>query len=277
MKAARPTGAPRVPSLFGKARGTRTIIVPPNGMMALGAFSGSLPYGAAPNYGSPSVEAWRSVVTENAGTLPIEFLMAWIAVESGGLPCDYETAAGFVEVGPFQLDPSNLAAGSTTQAIQQPSPPCPANAYSSSVQFSQLSSSQASAIVQGGIQYVSYCQAYAQTQLSSYGYTWDQTMADYWCMVKMVHVAPAMIPGLLQGAITALGGPTGTWDDCVANAVAVPASWTSNAQIVGQYGAGGGTGAALSSLASSILGDGASTTDLLVAAAVGVALWAALS
>lgn len=241
----------------------------------MGDFNGALPYGPCPNYGASTVEAWRPDITANADGLPVEFLMAWIAIESGGLPCDYETSAGFVEVGPFQLDPSNLAAGGTTQAIQQPSPPCPANGYSAKVSFSQLSSDQVDAIVQGSIAYVQYCSAYCQTQLSAYGYTWDQTTADYWSLTKMVHVAPAMIPSLLQGAINTLGGPTGLWSDCVANAPLVPSGWTSNAQIVGQYGAGGGSGSILPSLLGG--SGGASSTDLLIAAGVGLALWAALS
>src|ERR1700677_4708401 len=201
LPAARPVRrrAPTAPALFGGPKGGRKPFVLP-WHAGLGEFSGDLPYGPAPNYGSPAVEAWRSAITSAAGgSLPVEFLMAWVAIESGGNVCDWETSTGSVEAGIFQLmSPDNITNGQTTLAAQQPSPPCPASSYTTSVPFSALSSEQASAMVQGGINYVNYCVTYATGALATNGFSWDQTTVDFWSGVKAVHVSPVMLKTMLS-------------------------------------------------------------------------------
>jgi hypothetical protein len=231
-------------------------------------------YGPAANYGSDAVEAWRPAITKAAGTLPVEFLLAWIGVESGGNPCDWETATGSIEAGIFQLmSPDNINAGSTTLAAQQPSPPCPASSFAHG-SFSALSDDQVQAMIDGGITYVNYCVGYAEAMMLQYGYSFDSSSADYWSLVKMVHVAPGTISQMMQSATNA-NSSASTWADLIASPYgsSLPANWTTNASVVGQYGAG-------SNAALNILGNTISSLQYLtlaemlligVAAAGGVA------
>lgn len=188
----------------------------------------------------PSTEAWRDLVSSQAGDKPIDFLMAWIDVESAGNPCSFTKLQ---EAGIFQLEPpDNMTQGGTTLALQHPVPPC-ATGMQTPVAFSQLTSDQANEQVRGGLQYVDYCRTVARADLNAAGYTdgWSDTDASFWQMVKMVHVAPAAIPGQLAQAVSVLGFVPPDWATWRATTTAWPASWLDNAEKVGAYGAGGGS------------------------------------
>jgi hypothetical protein len=256
---------PVAPALFGGPRGGRKPIYLQHDD-GLGLFSGDLPYGPAANYGSDSVEAWRPLVEANAGSNPVEFLLAWIAVESAGNPCSWTSLS---EAGIFQLMAGdNIANGQTSIAEQHPVPPCVSNQQTSS-SFSALTSDQATAQVQGGINYVNWCVGYANGALLANGYSWDQSSMDFWIATKMSHVAPGALSALLAAAVSQGSAPS-TWDDTVTAASAAgttyPANWIQNAQVVGQYGAGGG----------SLLG-GLGGLGLPLVAAIGIATWYVLS
>lgn len=187
------------------------------------------------------VEAWRDLVASQAGiSLPVNFLLAWIYAESGSNPC---SATSLGEWGIFQLmAPDNIAQGGTTVALQHPVPPCVAG-IQTTAGFSSLTSDQQNEQVRAGIQYVNYCVSYAETQMTAFGYIgqpgWTNSDWSYWAMVKMVHVAPAVIPGMLQAGLNGAGGVPVDWNDLVQYVTSVPANWLANASEVGSYGAGG--------------------------------------
>lgn len=240
----------RVPlsrSLFGgrRSRGRRPKIV--GGLRGFGDVDdGSLPCptgsGMCPPFNS-TVEQWRDDVKGYAPDLPTDFLCAWIQIESQGSVC---SDTSYAEVGIFQLmPPDNIARGNTTVAQQHPVPPC-STGSSSYVWRSQVSDDIAHDQVQGGIDYVRYCITYAEAQLSALGYLnqpgWSSSDWSYWAMVKMVHVAPAPIMGMLTRGMSG-GAIPADWDEMIANGggTGVPASWIANARAVGIFGQGGGT------------------------------------
>ena len=212
-------------------------------------------------------DAWRSDVEAQAGMLPVDFLMEWISVESGFNPCSYTSLQ---EAGIFQLMAGdNMAQGGTTMAQQHPVPPCVAGVQTSANRAS-LTDDQAYEQVRAGIQYVNFCKDKASALLNMYGYGdsggWSFDHYSAWCMTKMVHVAPAVIPGMLHAGLAGAGGVPADWDDMVQYVTNVPASWLANARKVGAYGEGGGSIA--TAALSAISGD----NKFLVLGALGVGL-----
>jgi len=184
-----------------------------------------------------SVEDWRPLVTQMADGIPVEFLLAWIDIESCGNACD-GTYLG--EVGIFQLEPGdNIAEGGTTTALQHPNPPCVSNAY---IPFAALASAQQNEQVRAGIQYVNYCRTYAHAALEACGATTldDEGNPDFWACVKMVHVIPSAVKTGCTAFTAANGAPPETFADLIAY-MGQPANRTQNAQWVGSFGTGGGS------------------------------------
>lgn len=189
------------------------------------------------------VEGWRNDVRKQAGTLPIDFLMAWIQIESFGSGC---SDTQYSEVGIFQLMAGdNIAQGGTSIDQQHPVPPC-IPGQSTHVWRDGFTDDQAHEQVRGGIQYVNYCRKNAEAALSAAGYLnqpgWSDSNWSYWAMVKMWHVAPATIPKLLAAGLSGVGGIPADWDDMMQYAGGIaPVNWTDNARAVGIFGDGGGS------------------------------------
>jgi hypothetical protein len=189
-----------------------------------------------------SVEQWRSDIENAAGDMPVSFLLMWIQKESNGNPCSYTSLQ---EAGIMQLMAGdNMAQGQTSMAQQHPSPPCTPGTQTTAYR-SSLTDEQAGWQVDGGLTYVRYCRDRARAYLAQFGYAgqpgWTESDWSFWAMVKMVHVAPAKIPGMLQAGINGAGGVPADWDAMMRFVTGIPASWTDNARAVGIYGQGGGT------------------------------------
>jgi hypothetical protein len=189
-----------------------------------------------------SVEDWRPLVSAQAGNLntsagdQTEFLLAWTSKESNGYPCD-TTSLG--EVGIAQLEPpDNLVQAGTTVDAQHPVPPCTAG-KTTYPRYADLTSDQANAQVSALVAFTNYCIDTVRTDLAAVGATWDETQADFWKLVKGVHVSPVMVRSGLAKAASDLGRPPATWDEFFAsNTGHYPANWLSNAASVGAYGGG---------------------------------------
>ncbi len=187
---------------------------------------------AAPGF-SAAVEAWRPLVTKNAGDLPVNFLMAWISRESGGDPCSYTTLR---ESGIFQLmPPDNTNIGGTTEAALRAA--CSGGSHS---QTRPLTEEESNLQVQSGVKYVNYARAVAHKLLDAAGVTWDETTGDFWSVVKLVFNYPGYIPGWLANATQQLGHPPTSWNEFVST-ISGYVDILNNAGWVGAYGAGGGS------------------------------------
>jgi hypothetical protein len=185
---------------------------------------------------SPSVEAWRDLVSSYAGAIPVNFLMAWIQIESCGNPCSYTS---YAEAGIFQLmNGDNINVAGTTLAAIHPYPPCVPGSQTTAY-YSSLTDDQRVEQVSSGLRYVNYARDYAHAKLAAAGQDWSEDMPDFWMMVKQVHAAPAYIATGLANATAALGHPPGNWSEFL---VGLPGYNLSNAQWTGSFGIGGGGG-----------------------------------
>lgn len=188
------------------------------------------------------VEMWRDDVKKQMGSLPIDFLLAWIQIESSGSVCS-DTI--YSEVGIFQLMAGdNIAAGGTSIDAQHPVPPCIPNT-STHVWRDAVTNDQAYEQVRGGIQYVNYCRKTAEALLSANGYLgqpgWTDKDWSYWAMVKMIHVSPVAAAKLIQAGLQS-GGVPADWNDMMQYGKGIaPVNWTDNASVVGAFGDGGGS------------------------------------
>lgn len=172
---------------------------------------------------SANVLRWGSLLDKYRGTIPLQYLFAWIKKESNGNPCSYTTLR---ESGIFQLMyPGNLNEGGTTEEKLR------AACVGTTQQASRsLTAAETEEQVRSGLQYVNYAKAYARRFVN-----WPESNPDFWKMVKMVHVAPARVKQYAPGA--------SSWAEFRRRAEAggnTPASWLDNAEWVGAFGTGGG-------------------------------------
>jgi len=194
-----------------------------------------------------SVMRWLPLLEKHAGTIPIPFLLAYIQKESNGNPCSYTTLR---ESGIFQLmPPHNTREGLTSEEALRVA--CVGSSQRAS---RPLTEAEAEEQVASGLRYVNVTRAYARKYVD-----WPETSADFWRMVKMVHVAPARVRQYAPGAKT--------WAEFRQRAEAggnTPKSWLDNAEWVGGYGAGGGRGASGGSLLAALAIAGAITLGSMV-------------
>jgi len=185
---------------------------------------------------SSSTEMWRPLVSAQSGGIPVNFLLAWIQIESCGNPCSWTSSS---EAGIFQLmPPDNIAQGGTSVAAIHPVPPCVSGAQNTAY-YTSLSSDQQYEQVRSGIQFVNYCRTQAHQALSNAGQDWGEDAPDFWMMVKLWHALPGIIaPGLASAAST-LGYPPNNWSDFLQGSAAQYSTPIANAQWTGSFGIGG--------------------------------------
>lgn len=190
-----------------------------------------------------SAEDWRPLAETMAGDIPVDFIIAWIDKESGGNPCSYTTNPTLREVGIGQYCTAgdcadNLTMANTTAAAQHPIPPC-ADGAQTYATYASLSPSQQADQMQALVTYINAARSRVDDYLSGAGTIWLDNGEDYWKLVKMVHVAPGVIPKGLAACSGATGQPCADWNgfSSAARALGYPASWLSNANDVGMWGA----------------------------------------
>lgn len=224
--------APSGGSLFGIGRNADLRRLPLHG---LGDTAVGAPFPA-------SVMAWSDLVDAYRNGVPLNFLLAWIWKESNGNPCSYTSLH---ESGIYQLMAGdNLNTAGTTEAAIHPVPPCSPGVQTTAY-YSSLNDDQRLEQVKSGMRYIEAMRQKTAQQLATYGYDWDETMPSFWQMVKMQHVAPAVITANLQQMTDALNHVPANWAEWRSagpmwNGYPVPASWLDNAETVGAFGIGGG-------------------------------------
>lgn len=157
--------------------------------------------------GTAETEAWRELVAELAGDLPIEFLMAWIRRESDGNACSYTSAH---ESGLFQLmPPDNTNVAGTTEAELRTA--CSGSSQHLARPFTD---DENRTNITKQLVYVNHCREVAHEKLSAAGVDWDdETDPDFWKFVKLQHAYPSPTAGWLAAAAAELGRPAASWDE----------------------------------------------------------------
>jgi len=182
-----------------------------------------------------SIAQWKPLLMQAArGAVPIEFLLHWVAAESGGEPCATgvcldasgaqvacsSPAATFNrEAGLFQLwfkSPVTTVHGTTSSALRA------ACAGTSGRQRRALSPNEQAAQVQAGVAMVLAAARVAAAQLTAVGAQWPQDTADFWSFVKLQHALPLVAAEVLPLVARALGRPPANWNEFQTQAEAVP-------------------------------------------------------
>lgn len=162
---------------------------------------------AAPRAGTfpPLVERWRSAVAQRAQDLPVDALLEWIRIESGGDMC---SIGGPTEVGIFQLMfPGDAKYGATLEGLRAI---CEKSKQQHPQDISWLSDAELDMEVSAGIRKVQDARDVVRKVLAQNHVTWPEHSFDFGSAVKQIHATPGVITELLP-KITRDGGPPANW------------------------------------------------------------------
>jgi hypothetical protein len=188
---------------------------------------------------TPQVQAWRGLFEQYASDLPTGVLLNWIAVESCGNPCSMPQSTIVSmggEIGIAQLDLGNrVQAGVTAEALRA------ACAGSSEQLARPLTDDERLVQVTSTRTYANVLRA--QTHQALQGLSWDdESTADFWAMMKMIHtVGAGNSINRIPQATQILGHPPSSWAEfrsAIEPTGAVASKWFNLAEGVGQGGAG---------------------------------------
>jgi len=167
----------------------------------------------------PSVEAWRSLVSQYNGGMPTDFLLAWLDVESGGNAC---STTSLDERGIFQIHPEEAKYTNTDFGLLRP-------ACSGGKLTRSLTDDEKKIQVISGVYLAQHYRERARSILNGVGADWSEASSDFWKLVKLGHALPAVGSEGLPWVKRTLGrAPTG-WDEFVSTFDRMPCSAMSSA------------------------------------------------
>jgi hypothetical protein len=151
---------------------------------------------------APQVEQWRPLLSRFGSDLPTNFLLAWLAKESGGNPCAVGIAG--VEAGLFQtFHPEDDRFGASFDQLRAA---CSGGSQSLA---RALTPDEAALQVLSGTNLVRSFRNTARAQLAQVGGRWGEGSTDFWSLVKLQHALPA-VAGMLPQITQRLGrAPSG--------------------------------------------------------------------
>jgi hypothetical protein len=155
----------------------------------------------------PLVERWRNEVAKRAKDLPVDAILEWIRIESGGDMCSTGNAR---EIGLFQLDfPDDAKYGATLEGLRAI---CAKSKSQNPADISWLSESELDMEVGAGIRKILAARDTVRHVFSTSGVHWPETSYDFGSAVKQIHATPAVITELLP-KISRQGGAPSDWAD----------------------------------------------------------------
>jgi hypothetical protein len=156
---------------------------------------------------SPLVERWRREVEKRAKDLPVDALLEWISVESGGDMCSTGLPT---EVGIFQLFfPSDAKYGATWEGLRDI---CERSKHQNPADISWLSDADLDMEVGAGIRKILAARDTVRRVFAQTGVNWPEASFDFGAAVKQIHATPAVITELLP-KITRQSGTPPSWSD----------------------------------------------------------------
>ncbi len=171
----------------------------------------------------PSITRWLPVVSAEAvaAGVPVDFAMAYLAIESGGNPCEVgeRSAVGPDgeprEVGLFQIyNPDDFEALKAKASELRTYCVKPAPGTPNPQRLSRkMTSDEMIRHVKLGIDNIKRQQRTADRFLTSNHVMWNPSGPDYWSFVKLVHGLPSIVnPGMSQ-VVVRLGRPPLSWKE----------------------------------------------------------------
>jgi len=172
----------------------------------------------------PLVERWRGAVAARAGDLPVDALLQWILIESGGDTCSPGMSS---EAGIFQLNfPDDAKFGASLEQLRAIC--AKSKVAGRSTDIGWLSPEEVEAEVGSGVRKARAARDEVRHVLAQTGVAWPESSFDFGSSVKQVHSLPGVISELLPKIARLHGAPV-SWSSFRQQAVAFP---------VAQMGAG---------------------------------------
>jgi hypothetical protein len=172
---------------------------------------------SGPSRFPPLVERWRREVEKRAKGLPIDAILEWIRIESGGDMC---STGNPNEVGLFQLSfPSDAKYGATLEGLRAI---CKKSQGQNPGDISWLSDNELDMEIGAGIRKILAARDIVRRIFSSSGVSWPEASFDFGSAVKQIHATPAVITELVP-KIAAQSAPPSSWADLRRRVMAFPA------------------------------------------------------
>ena len=170
----------------------------------------------------PLVERWRGEVAARAGDLPVDAILEWIRIESGG---NMSSRGNPTEYGIFQLsfpphEPGDEKYGATLaglKAIGRKS-----DARQNPYDLSWLSPAELDMEVGSGIRKVLAARDEVRRVFARTGVSWPESSFDFGSAVKQIHAAPAVITELLPKIVLRDGAAPANWPSFYQEVMAFP-------------------------------------------------------
>lgn len=151
----------------------------------------------------PLVERWRREVALRAQDLPVDAILEWIRIESGGDMC---AIGGPTEVGIFQLMfPGDAKYGATLEGLRDL---CARSKSQNPADISWLTEAELDMQVGAGIRKILAARDQVRRVFGESGVHWPETSFDFGSAVKQIHAAPAVISELVPKITKRSGTPT---------------------------------------------------------------------
>lgn len=171
----------------------------------------------APGRFPPLVERWRGEVAKRAKDLPVDAILEWLRIESGGDMC---SVGGPTEVGIFQLFfPGDVKYGATLDGLRAI---CEKSKRQDPRDISWLTEAELDMEVGAGVRKVLAARDTVRRVFAGSGIRWPETSFDFGSAVKQIHATPAVITELVPKITRAGGAPPSSWSDLRRKVMAFP-------------------------------------------------------
>lgn len=165
------------------------------------------PAASIPSRFPPLVERWRSEVARRASGLPIDAILEWMRIESGGDMCAVGTST---EIGVFQLNfPDDAKYGATLEGLRAI---CKQSQGRNPADISWMSEIDLDMEIGSGIRKILGARDTVRQVLAASGVHWPETSFDFGSAVKQIHATPAVITELVP-KIARQSGPPVSWSE----------------------------------------------------------------
>ena len=166
----------------------------------------------------PLVERWRWEVAKRAGDLPVDAILEWIAIESGG---DMSEPGNPTEYGIFQLSfPADAKYGATLDGLKAIGKKSEGRA--NPLDLSWLTPAELDAEVGSGVRKVAAARDEVRRVLREVGAAWPEASFDFGSAVKQIHASPAVIEELLPKIARRDGAAPASWAELRAKVMTFP-------------------------------------------------------
>ena len=178
-------------------------------------FDPRMPVGRFP----PLVERWRGEVVRRAKDLPVDAVLEWIRIESGGDMCSTGLPT---EVGIFQLMfPGDAKYGATLEGLRAL---CQRSKQQNPRDLSWLSEADLDMQVGAGIRKMLAARERVRQVFAQNGVLWPETSFDFGSAVKQIHSTPAVITELVPKITRRDGAPPSNWSDMRQKVMSFPSA-----------------------------------------------------